>query len=149
MDTEKAQKQTAMSSVEFCWDLLKVVGSHCVVKLCQRIPVLGSGGSHMFAHVPSSSRIGCLGQKIMWSSMKFHIAQEPSTRLFREAFALGREIRVDETSHYRPLQYAFCVVPPVVVSTILRLWSVPKGFRKFWTLGCSWLFMAVQLTLLW
>lgn len=33
--------------------------------------------------------------------------EEPSTRLFREAFALGREIRVDETSHYRHMELAW------------------------------------------
>ncbi|CAK9046844.1 unnamed protein product [Durusdinium trenchii] len=33
--------------------------------------------------------------------------EEPSTRLFREAFALGREIRVDETSQYRHMELAW------------------------------------------
>eukprot|EP00434_Breviolum_minutum_P007549 symbB.v1.2.006664.t2/scaffold372.1/size218212/16 len=33
--------------------------------------------------------------------------EETSTRLFREAFALGREIRVDETSHFRHMELSW------------------------------------------
>ncbi|CAJ1455645.1 unnamed protein product [Effrenium voratum] len=33
--------------------------------------------------------------------------EEPSTRLFREAFALGREVRADETSHYRHMELSW------------------------------------------
>ena len=144
MDTEKAQKQTqAMSSVELCWRWLAHIVRSSYARGFRLLAAVVYTCLHMFHPAVTLDA----QRRRLWSSTKFHIAQEPSTRLFREAFALGREIRVDETSHYRPLQFWewFFVVPRVVVLTTRRFWSVSESSEP---LGCSWLFMAVQLTLL-